>query len=178
MQKAPVCRKLTLMHVLQVALVGAPNVGKSSLVQSLSSGLPEICDYPFTTRTVKMGHFFVQGKRHQVQLPSCTGPSSEVRQWHARPFMLHLQTGIAMQVRLQISLHEGLVCPALALCLPTKVDAFLSCSMLATMQCHSNSCNDARVFVSDILVLHVGYLCIPAANLQTPNSESPLPVVC
>ena len=35
---------------LQVALVGAPNVGKSSLVQLLSSGLPEVCDYPFTTR--------------------------------------------------------------------------------------------------------------------------------
>ena len=48
--------------------MGAPNVGKSSLVQSLSSGLPEICDYPFTTRTVKMGHFFVQGQRHQVLL--------------------------------------------------------------------------------------------------------------
>ena len=53
----------------QIALVGAPNVGKSSLVQLLSSGLPEICNYPFTTRTVKMGHFFVDGKRHQVCLP-------------------------------------------------------------------------------------------------------------
>lgn len=56
---------------MQVALVGAPNVGKSSLVQCLSSGLPEICDYPFTTRTVKMGHFFVQGQRHQVMHPGC-----------------------------------------------------------------------------------------------------------
>lgn len=52
--------------MLQIALVGAPNVGKSSLVQLLSSGMPEICDYPFTTRTVKMGHFFVDGNRHQV----------------------------------------------------------------------------------------------------------------
>ena len=55
---------------MQVVLVGAPNVGKSSLVQALSSGVPEICDYPFTTRTIHMGHFFVNGSRHQVWTPS------------------------------------------------------------------------------------------------------------
>ena len=49
-----------------VALVGAPNVGKSSLVQLLSSGLPEVQNYPFTTRSIKMGHFYVDGRRHQV----------------------------------------------------------------------------------------------------------------
>ena len=47
--------------------MGAPNVGKSSLVQALSSGLPEVCDYPFTTRSVKMGHFYVDGRRHQAR---------------------------------------------------------------------------------------------------------------
>ena len=46
--------------------MGAPNVGKSSLVQVLSSGLPEVCDYPFTTRTIKMGHFYVEGRRPQI----------------------------------------------------------------------------------------------------------------
>jgi ribosome-interacting GTPase 1 len=51
---------------MQVALVGAPNVGKSSLVNVLSSGVPEVCDYPFTTRSIKMGHFYVNGQRHQV----------------------------------------------------------------------------------------------------------------
>ena len=47
--------------------MGAPNVGKSSLVQLLSSGAPEVCDYPFTTRSIAMGHFFVAGRRHQVR---------------------------------------------------------------------------------------------------------------
>ena len=61
-----------------MALVGAPNVGKSSLVQALSSGTPEVCDYPFTTRSVKMGHFYVDGRRHQVRmhaLCACAQPA-------------------------------------------------------------------------------------------------------
>ncbi len=61
-------RKLPVVdtRLSTVALVGAPNVGKSSLVQLLSSGLPEIQNYPFTTRSIKMGHFYVNGQRCQV----------------------------------------------------------------------------------------------------------------
>ena len=61
-------RKLPVVdtELSTVALVGAPNVGKSSLVQLLSSGLPEIQNYPFTTRSIKMGHFYVNGRRCQV----------------------------------------------------------------------------------------------------------------
>ena len=39
-----------------VALVGSPNVGKSSIVRAVSSGTPEVNDYPFTTRGVTIGH--------------------------------------------------------------------------------------------------------------------------
>ncbi|GLI65410.1 hypothetical protein VaNZ11_008968 [Volvox africanus] len=49
-----------------LALVGAPNVGKSSLVNILSSGTPEVCNYPFTTRSIKMGHFYLDSQKHQV----------------------------------------------------------------------------------------------------------------
>ncbi|CAO2825650.1 unnamed protein product [Amaranthus hypochondriacus] len=49
-----------------LSLVGAPNVGKSSLVRILSTGKPEICNYPFTTRGILMGHIAVNYQRFQV----------------------------------------------------------------------------------------------------------------
>ena len=65
----PTARRCT--HALQLALIGAPNVGKSSLVAVLSSGTPEVCNYPFTTRSVKMGHFYVNHIRHQARPLQC-----------------------------------------------------------------------------------------------------------
>ncbi|XP_052107281.1 nucleolar GTP-binding protein 1 isoform X1 [Arachis duranensis] len=49
-----------------LCLVGAPNVGKSSLVHVLSTGKPEICNYPFTTRVILMGHIVLNYQKFQV----------------------------------------------------------------------------------------------------------------
>ena len=49
-----------------LVLVGMPNVGKSSIVTATSTGTPEINNYPFTTRSLKLGHVISPGSRYQL----------------------------------------------------------------------------------------------------------------
>ena len=54
----------------QLALVGAPNSGKSSMVVSLTHAKPEVADYPFTTRVPISGMLVYDEVRLQlVDLP-------------------------------------------------------------------------------------------------------------
>jgi small GTP-binding protein len=54
----------------QLALVGAPNSGKSQLLRSLTNATPEVADYPYTTRTPIPGMLIFENTRFQlVDLP-------------------------------------------------------------------------------------------------------------
>lgn len=59
-----------------IALVGMPNVGKSSIVKEISSGDPEIKNYAFTTRGIIVGHIVLPGRvkgRNMVQVTDTPG---------------------------------------------------------------------------------------------------------
>ncbi|MCL7414844.1 MAG: NOG1 family protein [ANME-2 cluster archaeon] len=49
-----------------IVIAGYPNVGKSSFVSLVSSARPEIASYPFTTKGLAVGHFEIDGIRHQI----------------------------------------------------------------------------------------------------------------
>ena len=49
-----------------IVVCGAPNVGKSAFISSLSSGKMEVNHYPFTTKQLHVGHFEHRRLKHQM----------------------------------------------------------------------------------------------------------------
>lgn len=56
----------TISHDPTIVVAGYANVGKSSFVARASSAKPLIAEYPFTTKGIMVGHFYVGKKRYQV----------------------------------------------------------------------------------------------------------------
>ena len=49
-----------------IVCAGSPNVGKSTLVRKISTAEPEVAFYPFTTRSIIVGHTKIGDKRIQI----------------------------------------------------------------------------------------------------------------
>jgi nucleolar GTP-binding protein len=83
-----------------VVLVGSPNVGKSSIVRAVSSGTPEVSDYPFTTRGVTIGHIVDNDRYMRFQVMDTPGlldrPEEERNEMEKLTFasLLHLPTAV------------------------------------------------------------------------------------
>jgi ribosome-interacting GTPase 1 len=77
----------------QWVLIGAPNVGKSSLLAALTHAHPEIADYPFTTRDPQPGMMAFEDVQVQLVDTPAVAPS-RVEPW--LPGLVHGADGVAM----------------------------------------------------------------------------------
>ena len=62
-----------ISNYFQIVLIGSPNVGKSSIVRRVSTGTPEVDDYPFTTRGVTIGHIVDPQRNLRFQVMDSPG---------------------------------------------------------------------------------------------------------
>ncbi|CAB1113519.1 unnamed protein product [Ectocarpus sp. CCAP 1310/34] len=99
------------LHLPTVVLVGAPNVGKSSIVRAVSTGTPEVNSYPFTTRGMALGHMFHPETNARYQIMDTPGvlsrPDGERNEMEALTLasMQHLPTAVIFVM--DLSGHSG-----------------------------------------------------------------------
>jgi len=99
--------RLTLKLIADVALVGAPNAGKSSLLAALSSAHPKIAPYPFTTLAPQLGIVEVPPAETfaVVEVPGLLEGAAEGRGL-GHDFLRHIERARAVAIVVDIAAED------------------------------------------------------------------------